>query len=278
MVFAIELRGLNRARIFRDSQDQVECMLDLACAELIAFCLMSTHMHLVLEVDSEDHAKAVVRRIANRHDRTAPERGVAMVDEPHLQVLADDHAVFRYLVYAHGNPVKAEMVADPLSWPFSSHREMCGMRNASWYSADRIMLRVRRHPEGASFHERAGGRLPVPQLLEPVQRTQPGETLDVIALTVAAFFGHAKLHESFPARRCFASIARFEAWPTKSIAAHLDKSIRQVNRFAPEDTPAVRAVLAMLRDPRLRPTGAHWGLVPAEARGPNLWTDWRAAR
>jgi len=279
MVVAVELRGMYRARIFRDSDDQLARMLDMSCPELIAFCLMGTHVHLVLEVDSEDHANAVVRRIANRHDRTAAERGVAMLDEPHLQVLADDYAVFRYVAYAHANPVKAEMVADPLGWAFSSHRDVCGMRKASWYSADRILALMGRQLEDASgLHDRAGGRLAVPGLVEPVQGAQPAETLVVIAHAVAGFFGHAQLHETPAARRCFASVARFEAWPTKSIAAHMGKSIRQVNRLPAEDTPAVRAVLAMLRDPRLRPTGAHWWVVPAEARGPNLWLDWRAAR
>ena len=278
MVVAVELRGMYRGRIFRDPEDHLAWMIDLACPELIAFCLMSTHVHLVLEVESEEHARAAVRRIRNRHDRTAPERGVAMLDEPHFQVLADDHAVFRYVVYAHGNPVKAEMVADPLGWAFSSHRDVCGLRNAPWYSADRILAILHDQPDGASLHERAGGRVAAPKLIEPVQHTVPSETLDVIARTVAGFFGQAELHETPVARRCFASVARLQAWPTKSIAAHMRKSIRQVNRLSAEDTPAVRAVLAMLDDPRLRPTGDHWWVVPAEARGPNLWTDWRAAR
>jgi hypothetical protein len=114
-------------------------------------------------------------------------------------------------------------------------------------------------------------------LAEPEQREHPRDPLDLIARSVAAVFGVAEAR-SRAARRCFASVARFEGWHTTAIAAHLGRSPRQARRLRATDTPAVRAVLAVLRDSRMRPTGTAWWQVPAEARGPNLWLEWREAR
>jgi hypothetical protein len=130
----------------------------------------------------------------NRLDRIAQERGVAELDEPHFQVLADDYAVLRYITYAHANPVNAEMVVDPPVWAFSSHRDVYGLRRASWFGAERILARMNERLDGAWFHHRAGGAVAVPVLRAPVKRGAPAEPLDVIARAVAAFFGHAALH------------------------------------------------------------------------------------
>ena len=278
MVFGVDVRGRHKARIWTGPQDQLAGMQVIACDELVAFCLMSTHFHLALEVEDEEHARAIVRRICNALDRTADERHVARTDEPHFQVLGDDYAVLRYASYVHGNPVKADMVADPLAWFFSSHRDTYGLRTTKWYSPTRLVSRMNDTLDGAWLHQRAGGGVAVPLLAPPVQRAAPVEPLDMIARTVASVLGAPAVHASRRARRCFAAAARFEGWGTAAIAAHLDRSDRQVRRLRAVDTPSVRAVLVALQDVRLRPTGIEWWQVPAEARGPTLWDEWRASR
>ena len=278
MVFGVEVRGRHKGRIWTGPEDQLAGMRVIACDELVAFCLMSTHFHLVLEVGDEAQARRIVRRICNALDRTADERHVARTDEPHFQVLGDDYAVLRYVAYAHRNPVKAHMVTDPLTWFFSSHRDVYGLRTANWFSPARVLSRLTEELNGRWLHQQAGGRLAVPVLTSPIERAAPQEPLDVIARTVAGVYGSRAVHATRRTRRCFASAARFEGWGTAAIAAHLNRSDRQVRRLRPVDTPTVRAVIACLRDSRLRPTGSEWWQVPAEARGPTLWDEWRAAR
>jgi hypothetical protein len=278
MVFGVEVRGRHKGRIWTGPKDQLTGMRAIACEELMAFCLMSTHFHLVLEVEHEEHARKIVRRICNALDRTADERHVARTDEPHFQVLGDDYAVLRYVSYAHRNPVKAQMVVDPLAWFFSSHRDAYGLRTTNWFSPERLLSRMKQPLDGAWLHEQAGGRIAVPVLTAPVERVAPLEPLDMIARTVASVYGAPAVHATRRTRRCFASAARFEGWGTAAIAAHLNRSDRQVRRLRVADTPTVRAVIASLQDVRLRPTGTAWWQVPAEARGPNLWEAWREAR
>jgi hypothetical protein len=278
MVFAVEVRGRHKGRLWTGPEEQLAGMKVIACPELLAFCLMSTHFHLVLEVEDEAHVGRVVRRICNALDRTADERHVARTDEPHFQILGDDYAVLRYVAYAHRNPVTAQMVVDPLSWFFSSHRDLYGLRTTAWFSPERLHSRITGELDGRWLHQQAGGGLPVPVLVAPVERAAPQEPLDMIARTVASVYGSRAVHASRRTRRCFASAARFDGWDTASIAAHLNRSDRQVRRLRAEDTPTVRAVLASLRDVRLRPTGSQWWQVPAEARGPSLWDAWRESR
>ncbi len=96
---------------------------------------MSTHLHLdVGGRRATRRAQRRTRRVVRRLDATADERGVALLDVPHFEVLSDDHAALRYLAYAHANPVTAGMVNDPLAWPFSSHRDVLGFRFAPWFS------------------------------------------------------------------------------------------------------------------------------------------------
>jgi hypothetical protein len=272
------VRGRYGGRIWRGPEDQLTGLRAIACEELVAFSLMGTHFHLVLEVEDESEAAAIVRRITNRLDRTADERGVARLDTPHFQVLSDDYAVLRYVAYAHANPVKAGMVEDPLAWSFSSHRDVYGLRCTTWFSPRRILARLTERLDGAWLHRKAEGLAAVPAIVEPVPREQPVDALDVIAQSVASVHGFETVHANRTARRTFASVARLEGWHTRAIAVHLGRSDRQTRRLGAVDTPAVRAVCAVLRDPRLRPTGSAWWQVPAEARGPNLWAEWRESR
>jgi REP element-mobilizing transposase RayT len=280
MVVAVELRGKYQRPIWNGPRDQFEALHWIACEALIAFCLMSTHFHLVLEVPDERTAERVVRRIARRLDATADERGVARLDVPHMQVLADDHAVLRYVAYTHANPVKAGMVSDPLAWAFSSHRDVYGLRHAAWFSPAAIHARLS-GPEDASWlHRKAEGRIAPPVLVEPTPREWPIEGLAFIERTVASVYGLSEEEMDAPrqgaqARACLATVARIEGWRPPEIADFIGWTDRHARRFAVDDTPAVRAALAILRDPRLRPSGSAWWEVPVDARGPSLWQEWR---
>ena len=284
MVLATEIKGKYGRKIFESPSEQLAAMRAIACPELLAFCLMGTHLHLVVELATFDLARECIERMSNALDATAEERGVAHLAVPHMQTLEDDHAVLRYVAYAHNNPVKARMVEDPLAWPFSSHRDVYGLRFAEWFSPARILSRLDEKLDLRWLHRKAEGRPPVPSLDEPVLEKHPVEDMAIMARAVASVFGISQdelgdaTDRAFEARSCLVSVARWHGWRAPSIARFLKKSPRQIRRLARVDTPPVRAVLATLRDARLRPTGSAWCEVPAEARGPNLWTEWRESR
>ena len=281
MVVATEIKGKYGRKIFESPDEQLVAMRAIACPELIAFCLMGTHAHLVVEVETLALAHESIRRMSNALDATAEKRGVAHLAMPHMQTLEDDHAVLRYVAYAHNNPVKARMVEDPLAWPFSSHRDVFGLRCADWFSPAGILSRLDQKLDGRWLHRKAEGRPPVPVLDAPVLQKHPVEDMAIMARAVASVFGISedeladRTDRAFEARSCLVSVARWHGWHAASIARFLEKSPRQVQRLGRDDTPSVRAALATLRDPRLRPTGRAWWEIPAEARGPHLWTAWR---
>jgi putative transposase len=280
MVVAVELRGVYKRAIWNGPRDQVMGMRVIACDALLAFCLMSTHAHLVFEVADMAEAERIVRRIVRRLNSTAEERGVARIDTPHLQVLEDDYAVLRYTAYAHANPVKAEMVDDPLAWPFSSHRDVYGLRRTRWFAPDRLLSKMSEAVDARWLHRKAEGWRKVPFLDTPEKRKHPTEGLPLIGRAVASVFGltEEEMLARPKARRCFAMAALTEGWKPSAIADMLRWTPRHAQRVGLGDTPEVRSVLAVLRDDRLRPTGTAWWEVPAEARGPNLWKAWRESR
>ncbi len=117
-------------------------------------------------------------------------------------------------------------------------------------------------------------------MAEPAPRDWPIEPFELIRRSVGAAFGLTDAEMRGPkrgvaARHCVATVAHIEGWTLVG-----NRSRDGMERAAPravslELTSEARAALAMLRDPRLRPTGNAWWVVPAEARGPNLWAEWR---
>ena len=283
MVVAVEIKGTYGRPIFRGPEDQLEALRVIAHDALLGFCLMSTHLHLMWEVETLEAAEQRTRLVRRRLNSTADQRGVALLDEPHLQVLPDDYAVMRYLAYTHANPVTAHMVNDPLSWTFSSHRDVLGLRFAPWFSPARAIARLSDSTNRAWLHRAAKGAIALPAMMEPSPLEWPTEPFELIRRAVGAVFGLTDEEMQAPkrgarARHCLAAVARVEGWTQAEIARAMDWTDRHMLRVSFELTLEAHAVLVVLRDSRLRPTGSGWWQVPAEARGPALWDAWRETR
>jgi hypothetical protein len=280
MVVAVELRGTYRRAIFAGPEDQVEALRVIEHDALLGFCFMSTHLHLMWEVEHLAAAERRTRLVARRLNSTADERGVALVDEPHMQILPDDHAIMRYLAYAHGNPVTAGMVNDPLSWALSSHRDVNGLRAAPWFSPARVFAHMDDQHDFAWLHRTAHGSMPLPARADPVRREWPVESFEILWRTVGAVYGLTDSQMRAPkrgasARHCLAALAHWLGWTQAEIAHAIGWDERRPQRISLEPSAQMVSALTMLTDPRLRPTGETWWIVPAEARGPALWKEWR---
>ena len=101
--------------------------------QIIAYCIMPTHLHLVLKQIEENGISIFMSNILNsyaryfniRHNRKGPLwegrfRNVAVESDEQLLHLTR---------YVHLNPVTAHLVDKPESWQASSYLEYLGVRN-----------------------------------------------------------------------------------------------------------------------------------------------------
>ena len=100
--------------------------------QIIAYCLMQTHVHFVLKELRDGGICDFVGKIKNgyakyfnaRHNRKGP-----LWEGPFVRVLVEnDDQLMHVTRYIHLNPVTAYYVDDPAKWEFSSFKEYMGLR------------------------------------------------------------------------------------------------------------------------------------------------------
>ncbi|MFC1646268.1 transposase [Candidatus Omnitrophota bacterium] len=97
---------------------------------LIAYCLMPTHLHLILELDKEKFVSIFMNNLQNsytrffnlRHKRRGP-----LWEGRYKKVLVKtDEQLLHLTRYVHLNPVTANLIRKPEDWEFSSYKEYLG--------------------------------------------------------------------------------------------------------------------------------------------------------
>lgn len=145
------------------------------------------------------------------------------------------------IAWCHRAPLEGN--ADPLSTPWSSHRDLLGYRAASFFDA-RV---VRRRVDPLVVHELAGGAGKPPGWppLGPKR-----EELDYLLRLAGAVRGVLPSDRS--CFRLFVHLARARRWLTKDVAEALTLSTRRVRQLGAEREPALETALACLAHPALR--------------------------
>lgn len=107
---------------------------DDVIVRIIAFCLMPTHIHLLLEQIQDDGITQFIRRVLNSysrsfnisHRRSGPLWTGRFSDVP----VKTDEQLLHLTRYIHLNPTSAGLVEHPEDWEFSSYREYIGSPKA----------------------------------------------------------------------------------------------------------------------------------------------------
>ena len=103
---------------------------DERLVDIVAYCLMPTHMHFILKQLKEGGISRFMANVQNsysryfnlKYDRNGPLWGGRFKN-----VLIDSQEYFSHLTcYIHLNPVSAGLTKRPEDWEFSSYREYCG--------------------------------------------------------------------------------------------------------------------------------------------------------
>jgi len=144
-VYHVILRGNHREPIFSVPADRD--MLDALVAETLgrygarahAYCWMSNHLHLALQV-ADAPLGPIVRRIAGVYARRIQQRLPTtghLFERRYRSVLVDaDTHLLRLVRYIHLNPLRAGLVADPTDYPWSGHRAYLGLASIPWLTTD----------------------------------------------------------------------------------------------------------------------------------------------
>ena len=143
--YHVTLRGNHRQDIFFTDDDRlrledyVAAALDSVGARIHAYCWMSNHIHLLIQV-ADTPLGAFVQRVGTRYARAVqarvPTTGHLFQNRYHALLVDVDRYFAALLRYIHLNPVRAGLVADPAKYRWSSHRAYLGLAAVAWLTTD----------------------------------------------------------------------------------------------------------------------------------------------
>ena len=147
-VYHVYTRGNDRRRIFADDVDRraylslLEHVVVRHRWHLLAYCLMTNHVHLLVETPNPDLPRgmqwlqtAYARRFNRRHRRT----GHLFQGRYGAVRVEDDAQLWMTAAYIVRNPVDAGRCADPADWPWSSHAATLSDRPPRWLATARLL-------------------------------------------------------------------------------------------------------------------------------------------
>jgi REP element-mobilizing transposase RayT len=135
--------------LFRDDDDRLKFLRELGRAtrrigwKCLAFCVMGTHYHLVLDVPAGGLAKGMhylnFRYATHFNERHAMKGHVhgRRYDARRIQSPAELLVVVKYVAQ---NPPKAGLCEKPEDWRFSSYAGTIGLREQESFVDDRLVL------------------------------------------------------------------------------------------------------------------------------------------
>src|SRR4051812_13212998 len=148
-VYHVWRRTNGPTSMFRDDFDRTAFCKRLARSidkygwSCIAFVLMRTYFHLVLDVDDDvlqpgmrDFFGPYAQEFNRRHGRYGHLRG-----EPYkLRPIWDDRGLRAAVRYVVRNPVRAKVCKQPQHWPWSSYPGSAGYAKPFRFVDDRLLL------------------------------------------------------------------------------------------------------------------------------------------
>jgi len=142
------LKGNNGRDIFFDESDKAymshllkEAVKEFEC-KIHAFCFMTNHIHLLVEVGDIPLGKFVrdfARKYAIQLNKRLDQKG-HLFQGRHKAYLVEKNDYFLALVrYIHLNPVEAHIVQDPSEYKWCSHNAYLGKNNIGWLTVSRFL-------------------------------------------------------------------------------------------------------------------------------------------
>lgn len=147
-IYHIFVRGNNAQQIFLDNVDRYHYLRLLQAASkrlaigVLAYVLMSNHVHLVLQVTTPNLATVmhlVHRAYAFRFNRRHGRIGHTFNNRFQSLPIVDDVYLLQSTRYIHLNPVDAGLVDDPGDYPWSSYRQYLAPRDGQLVTPNPVL-------------------------------------------------------------------------------------------------------------------------------------------
>jgi REP element-mobilizing transposase RayT len=239
-------------------------------ARIHAFCWMSNHIHLLVQVCARPLGWFMMR-IASRYARTVQSRmkttGHFFERRYHATLIDVDRYLLAVVRYIHLNPVKAGLVRDPTAYVWSSHRVYLGRAECAWLTTD-FVLRALAHQADAArrqyrllMNDAAPDTDEISSLLEAGRSSRlpgndafaaqvaagsrlppPRERLDAILAECVARFGIPLKLLASPSKARRLSAAR--AWLAHRVVAGRAASICAVARLLDRSEGSIRQLMS----------------------------------
>jgi len=157
-LYHVTLRGNHRQPIFLADSDRTALESFVADAirrhdaRVHAFCWMTNHIHLLVQVATEPLGR-VMQRIGTRHARFVQRRvettGHLFERRYHALLVDSERYLLALVRYIHLNPVRGGLVAEPAAYPWSSHRCYLGLETRPWLTTERTLGMLAADPVAA---------------------------------------------------------------------------------------------------------------------------------
>ena len=263
----------SRFHITLDAQRGMPCLFDAPLGDALwrrlrasfphatSAVLMGEHTHLTDAFDDEADARRTVGALVSGLRRSHGPLSELRWQPPNIQPITTPTIHQRTVRYVHLNPCRAGLVDDPLTWPYSTHRDVLGGVVSPWVDADRLA--------SAFGHRRAGFRDWFHAYVASDVSTHPAgsrcpiltatslDALPIARLIAAALAATRSRPEALrrrtQARAVFLALARRHGWGDGTLLRWIcgvSKLTIHRHRYAPEP-PGLRAAELCLSDSRL---------------------------
>ena len=112
----------------KKDRDLISTRFDKAAkiVEIIAYCIMPTHIHLILKGEVSKFTSLVLNSYSKYFNNKYKRKGPLWEGRFKNVPIQDDGQYLHLTRYIHLNPVTSYLVDDPINWKYSSYAEYLG--------------------------------------------------------------------------------------------------------------------------------------------------------
>jgi len=148
------IRGNNQQNIFIDDKDRIQFYHYLSEAhnlydcKIHLFCLMSNHVHLVVEVGHIPLTKImhnITSKYARYFNKKHNRKGYLFEGRYQAAIIQNEKYLLELCYYIHMNPVKAGLASNVDKYNWSSHKAYNLLVIIPWLTRDFILSLIKKH-------------------------------------------------------------------------------------------------------------------------------------